>query len=226
MNEAATAGTGADDQTLELNYQLIELRHLVRQSVHWLGTHAAQIAIALVVGIALYLLMNLVKRSLCRLREKAGDDIGLATLLARTFSRTTHFFMAMAAARLVTGYASPPEPVAMTIRFLFTVAAVFQGAIWAREFLLGMIERRTLEDGRGETLANAMGLIRVLVTFALFAIAAIMVLDNLGVNVTGLVAGLGIGGIAIGLAAQGIFSDLFWPSRPEAAILAMLKNKD
>src|SRR5690606_10817468 len=37
----------------------------------------------------------------------------------------------------------------------------------------------------------------------------IVVLDNLGVNVTALVAGLGIGGIAIGLAAQGIFSDLF-----------------
>jgi small-conductance mechanosensitive channel len=49
----------------------------------------------------------------------------------------------------------------------------------------------------------------VLVSVALFAIAAIVVLDNLGVNVTGLVAGLGIGGIAIGLAAQGIFSDLF-----------------
>ena len=44
---------------------------------------------------------------------------------------------------------------------------------------------------------------------ALFAIAIILILDNLGVNVTGLVAGLGIGGIAIGLAAQGIFSDLF-----------------
>ena len=44
---------------------------------------------------------------------------------------------------------------------------------------------------------------------ALFAIAGILILDNLGVNVTALVAGLGIGGIAIGLAAQGIFSDLF-----------------
>ena len=54
-----------------------------------------------------------------------------------------------------------------------------------------------------------MGLIRLLVTFALFAIALIVVLDNLGVNVTGLVAGLGVGGIAIGLAAQGIFADLF-----------------
>jgi small-conductance mechanosensitive channel len=49
----------------------------------------------------------------------------------------------------------------------------------------------------------------VLVSVALFAIAIIVILDNLGVNVTGLVAGLGIGGIAIGLAAQGIFSDLF-----------------
>ena len=43
----------------------------------------------------------------------------------------------------------------------------------------------------------------------MFAIAIIVILDNLGVNVTALVAGLGIGGIAIGLAAQGIFSDLF-----------------
>jgi len=117
--------------------------------------------------------------------------------------------MTMAAARLVSGYAHPPEAVETTINFLFTVAAVFQGAIWAREFILGLIENRTGMDGRGETLSNAMGLIRILVTFALFAIAAIMVLDNLGVNVTGLVAGLGIGGIAIGLAAQGIFSDLF-----------------
>jgi small-conductance mechanosensitive channel len=54
-----------------------------------------------------------------------------------------------------------------------------------------------------------MAVIRVLVSVTLFAIAIIVILDNLGVNVTALVAGLGIGGIAIGLAAQGIFSDLF-----------------
>jgi small-conductance mechanosensitive channel len=54
-----------------------------------------------------------------------------------------------------------------------------------------------------------MTLIRVLVSVAAFAIAFIVILDNLGVNVTALIAGLGIGGIAIGLAAQGIFSDLF-----------------
>jgi small-conductance mechanosensitive channel len=58
-------------------------------------------------------------------------------------------------------------------------------------------------------MASAMGIIRLLVSVAVFAIAVIVILDNLGANVTGLVAGLGIGGIAIGLAAQGIFSDLF-----------------
>jgi small-conductance mechanosensitive channel len=54
-----------------------------------------------------------------------------------------------------------------------------------------------------------MAIIRLLVSVTLFAIAGILILDNLGVNVTALIAGLGIGGIAIGLAAQGIFSDLF-----------------
>src|SRR5688500_16414634 len=63
-----------------------------------------------------------------------------------------------------------------------------------------------------------MAIIRVLVSVALFALAIVVILDNLGVNVTALVAGLGIGGIAIGLAAQGIFSDLF-------AALAILFDK-
>ena len=75
--------------------------------------------------------------------------------------------------------------------------------------IVGVIRSRVGEDPGASTLGNAMALIRVLVNVAVFAIALIVILDNLGVNVTALVAGLGIGGIAIGLAAQGIFSDLF-----------------
>src|SRR5205823_10124623 len=63
-------------------------------------------------------------------------------------------------------------------------------------------------DANASAVGNAMALIRLLVTFSVFAIAIILMLENLGVNVTALVAGLGIGGIAIGLAAQGICSDL------------------
>lgn len=181
-----------------------------RSTSDWLAIHYLQILIAVGVGVVIYIALAALRQFGKRWRGERGDPLGYANVLGRAVSRTTHFFMFMVAARLVSGYAAPPAALGKTIAFLFTIAAVLQCAIWAREIILGLIERKTLaEDGQGETLANAMGLIRVLVTFALFAIATIVVLDNLGVNVTGLVAGLGIGGIAIGLAAQGIFSDLF-----------------
>tara|TARA_R110000782_G_scaffold167129_9_gene259276 strand:- start:20567 stop:21724 length:1158 start_codon:yes stop_codon:yes gene_type:complete len=187
----------------------IKLNHFQHSIINWLTSHVVEILIATGIAILLYLVMTLVRGAVSKLRHRGETDIGFATLIGRTAARTTHLFMALAAARLVVGFANPPEPIFNVIRFAFTVVAVLQGALWAREFILGLIERKTGDSVGGETLSNAMGLIRVLVTFALFAVAAVMVLDNLGVNVTGLVAGLGIGGIAIGLAAQGIFSDLF-----------------
>jgi len=194
----------------DISIQPHELKGFVDSAIDWILSHGVQIAIAVAAGCAVYLVLALVKRSLERLRARNAASIDFTTLIGRTASRTTHFFMTMVAARLVVGYADPPALLFRTITFLFTVATVWQGALWAREFILGLIERRANDQSdRSEALVNAMGLIRVLVTFALFAIAIIMLLDNLGVNVTGLVAGLGIGGIAIGLAAQGIFSDLF-----------------
>jgi small-conductance mechanosensitive channel len=116
--------------------------------------------------------------------------------------------MAAVAAQLVAGYAHAPSSVAKTIQFFFTIGVTLQVAIWVRELILGAIAHRAGSDD-SNTLGSALGIVRLLVTVAVFAIAIILILDNLGVNVTGLVAGLGIGGIAIGLAAQGIFSDLF-----------------
>lgn len=180
-----------------------------RLIVHWVRDHGVSIVVATLAGIAIYLLLRFIRRRVRSMRDLPGEPLGIREIIGRTAGKTTHFFMIMVAARLVSGYAGPPPLVAQTIAFLFTIAVVFQGAIWAREFILGLIERKSTVKGSGETIANAMGLIRLLVSFVLFAIALIVVLDNLGVNVTGLVAGLGIGGIAIGLAAQGIFSDLF-----------------
>ena len=122
--------------------------------------------------------------------------------------KTKSLVLAIVAIRLVAASANPPLVFLQIIQFVFTVAVVLQVAIWAREIVLGLIQRRAAE-GHNETLVNAMGIIRLLISIALFAVAAIVILDNMGVNVTGLIAGLGIGGIAIGLAAQGIFSDLF-----------------
>ena len=187
--------------------------NLYHQTFDWLIVNWVEALIAVGIGILIFLALHFAKSLGNRLCRRDATGKGWYTIFGRAIARTGNFFMAMLAAELVvTGAAAshPPETLVAAIRFLFTVAAVFQGAIWAREIILGAIEHRTAaSEDHSETLTNAMGLIRLFVTFALFAIALIMVLGNLGVNVSGLIAGLGVGGIAIGLAAQGIFADLF-----------------
>ena len=130
-------------------------------------------------------------------------------VIGNVLSKTGVMFMVATALEIVVTYAEVPERLTRIIDIFFIIAFAFQGAIWGRELILGMIGRRAADAEAESTLTNAMSVIRVLVSVALFAIAIIVILDNLGVNVTALIAGFGIGGIAIGLAAQGIFSDLF-----------------
>ena len=199
-----------NDPGIDINVRAPNLTEMWHSTIAWFQLHYIQILIAIGAATIIYLALATLRRIGTKHRGRRGDPLGLGNVLSRAAARTTQYFMIMVAARLVVVFADAPASLSKTVTFFFTIATVLQAAIWAREIILGLIERKTLaDDGQGETLANAMGLIRILVTFALFAIAAIVVLDNLGVNVTGLVAGLGIGGIAIGLAAQGIFSDLF-----------------
>ncbi|MFT3976783.1 MAG: mechanosensitive ion channel family protein [Sphingomonas bacterium] len=183
---------------------------LYHSSREWIETNWLQIAFAFAIGLGIAALLMWARTLGPKLVGRSNTGKEWPAVFGRAIQRTGNLFIVLLAAKLVSGYADAPGPVAHTVDFLFTVVAVFQGAVWAREVILGAIERRTIDDHySGEALMSAMGLIRVLVSFAVFAIALVVVLDNLRVNVTGLVAGLGVGGIAIGLAAQGIFADLF-----------------
>ena len=141
----------------------------------------------------------------------ARDPIGLTWkgVIGRVLSKTSLWFMVAAAADTVARYADMPPKPEHLLYVLFTVAAAFQAAIWTRELILGVIHHKVGDEPGATTLGNATTIIRLLVSVALFGLALVVILDNLGVNVTALIAGLGVGGIAIGLAAQGIFSDLF-----------------
>ncbi|SFS02894.1 mechanosensitive ion channel family protein [Sphingomonas jatrophae] len=185
-----------------------DIRDLWDQSVDWFLTHYLQIGIALAAGVAIVAALYGLRMIGARLCREPGYT-HWRTIIGRAVSRTHLWFMVALAAAMVSGIAQPPAGVQQVIQAAFTIAAAFQAAIWAREIVLGAVEHRAGGDTEHGRLGSAMGIIRLLVTFGLFAIAIVLVLDNLGVNVTGLIAGLGIGGIAIGLAAQGIFADLF-----------------
>jgi small-conductance mechanosensitive channel len=196
-----------------------ELTSFHSEAFVWLEAHWLQIAIAIGVGILIYLLLNFARSWGVKLCQRGSGVQNWYSVIGRAIAKTSQWFIVLASARLVLGYSNAPPSIGATITTLFTIAAVFQGAIWVREIVFGTVEHKAMaQEHQNPALVSALGIIRLLVTIALFAIALILVLGNLGVNVTGLVAGLGVGGIAIGLAAQGIFADLF-------AALAILFDK-
>jgi small-conductance mechanosensitive channel len=205
---ATAAAKPASTRPATATNPIEDIRAWWDSSVAWVDSHWLQIGIAIAAGLAIYFLLSMLRGFALKRAQATPGEFTLTHIVGRVIHKTKSFVLAIIAVRLVAGYAQPPAVIMQIIQLVFTVAVVLQVAIWAREVILGLIQRRA-SDGHNETLANAMGIIRLLISVALFAIAAIVILDNMGVNVTGLVAGLGIGGIAIGLAAQGIFSDLF-----------------
>ena len=175
----------------------------------WFDANREGLTIGLIVALVIVAVMLVLREFGRRSLARDPEGWGWRSVIGRVLARTSLLFMVVAAADVVSTYAELPQKVARLIDDLFVIAFALQGAVWARELILGLIGHRVARDSGSSALASAMSIIRVLVSVALFAIAGILILDNLGVNVTALVAGLGIGGIAIGLAAQGIFADLF-----------------
>ncbi|MDB5713798.1 MAG: mechanosensitive ion channel family protein, partial [Sphingomonadales bacterium] len=193
--------------TITTNPPLDErISQLWNDSFAWLTGHSAQILLAALLGAAIVGLLYGAKILGERLCRHDPSQNHWATVIGKALATTRVWFMVVAAAQIVATYAHAPNDLARTIYFLFVIAATLQAAIFVRELILGSIEHRATGH---ESLGSALTIIRLLVTAAVFAIAIVLILSNLGVNVTGLVAGLGVGGIAIGLAAQGIFKDLF-----------------
>ncbi|MEO8547027.1 MAG: mechanosensitive ion channel domain-containing protein [Sphingomicrobium sp.] len=175
----------------------------------WFDANSDGLLIGILVAAALVAGMLVLRHLGERILAACPHCTNWRGVIGNVLARTTFLFMVAAAVAIVTAYAPVPARFGRAVNILFIVAASLQAAVWARELIIGVVRSRVGEDPGESTLGNAMALIRVMVSVAAFALAFIVILDNLGVNVTTLIAGLGIGGIAIGLAAQGIFSDLF-----------------
>ncbi|WDF73110.1 mechanosensitive ion channel family protein [Novosphingobium sp. KACC 22771] len=186
------------------------VQDLSNTTLNWISDYWLQIAISAAAAAAIMSLLFALRRWGRRNYDPLVGPASMRAVFAQVVMRTTTFFIVILAIRVVSKYSQMPDNLEHWMFVFFAIASVIQGAIWTRELILGLIEHRTsAKNFQGETILNAMGLIRILVSFTVFAIAAVVLLGNIGVNVTGMVAGLGVGGIAIGLAAQGIFADLF-----------------
>ncbi|WP_262927303.1 mechanosensitive ion channel family protein [Phytohalomonas tamaricis] len=92
---------------------------------------------------------------------------------------------------------------------LATIVAFVQVGLWLNRALAYIVEQSKQKamktSASSATSLSAIGFVGRMV---LWAIIALLMLDNLGIDITALVAGLGIGGIAVALAVQSTLSDL------------------
>ena len=187
-----------------------QAKDLTRELYHWLATDSLGALMGAAVGVALYFLLVLLRGQARRRLSRKATFGSWSWVLLKVVARTRSAFLMVVSARVVALLFNAPESWVRVIGFFFTIAMAVQAAFWVRELMISLVERRAQEsaDEHG-AISSAVGVLTVIINVVVWAITAVILLDNLGVNVTGLVAGLGIGGIAIGLAAQGIFSDLF-----------------
>ncbi len=110
--------------------------------------------------------------------------------------------------------ASIPLDLSPTVDLTFSralmIGSLLQAGAWGNIWLRFWIEHTFLKRGDGdESIKNTVGLISTLAQAGLYSTLVMLGLNNLGVNISALVAGLGVGGIAVALAAQNILGDLF-----------------
>lgn len=76
--------------------------------------------------------------------------------------------------------------------------------------IVGYLFERMLDKKKGHhsRLPQARGIL-IIINIVVWALGLLFLIDNLGYNITSILAGLGIGGIAIALAAQAVLGDLF-----------------
>lgn len=90
---------------------------------------------------------------------------------------------------------------------LWFVAVVVQAALWMNSAVTYGLEQYL--ERHSEANGVTMTLIGFSARAVLWTVAVLAILDNMGINITAFVASLGIGGVAVALAAQVVLSDLF-----------------
>ena len=166
------------------------------------------VGIALVVYLAILFLRGPVARKLAALAK--GTKTHLDDLFVSIITKTVPLFALIIAIYIGSLVLQLPLKVSLALKNIALVALLVQVALWAHRLVTGVIAQSITQ--RKETdpaSASAFGVIGFFVRLILWTVVVLVALQNMGIQITALIAGLGVGGIAVALAAQSILGDIF-----------------
>lgn len=139
--------------------------------------------------------------------EVPAKGVGYASEIVAS---TSNLFLLTLALWFATRILSLPEKVDEAFTFVIVLTFWFQVALWGVAFARIGLNRQRQKDGATDSArAGSFEVMLFVIRIAIFSLALLVALDNLGIEIKPLLAGLGIGGIAIALATQAVLGDLF-----------------
>jgi small-conductance mechanosensitive channel len=180
----------------------------------FLGNELQAWALALAVFLVTFTLLPLAKRFISARRRQLNarrptqvySALDLAALLVE---RTNRLFLLGVALWLASRDLSFPPRAERALTVLLVLLFWMQAARWALAAVrYGIDLRRQRSTGPDTLLKSSMEVILFAAGLLIWGVAALLALDNLGVEIKPLLAGLGIGGIALALAVQTVLADL------------------
>src|SRR5260370_2067077 len=84
-----------------------------------------------------------------------------------------------------------------------------QVGLWAGLALRFYLEMKEAERGADRVLAGSLNIINFIAHILIWSLLILVALENLGVNITALLAGLGVGGVAVALGLPNVLRDWF-----------------
>lgn len=163
---------------------------------------AAALGATLVVLFVLVALRSVVAR-----RVQASAEGGLGAFAAELVRKASIFLLLAASLWVGALFLTLPAAAGGVLRGLLITLALLQGGLWATA-LLALWVRTKLQEPSA-TRSTAIVIIGFGGKLAIWTTVLLLALDNVGVDITALIAGLGVGGIAVALAVQNILGDLF-----------------
>lgn len=178
----------------------------------YLGNSLLKWVIALAVAVSIYVALSILRRTVgSRLKILADrtttdlDDFLVDLIQVRT---KKILFLALAAYGASMFIVLPLEVQRIILGAVF-VLLFLQVGLWGNGIISFFVTRRVAKDGEEGLNLEAYSVITWIAKAALWIIVVLLALNNLGIEITALVAGLGISGIAVALAVQNILGDLF-----------------
>lgn len=162
---------------------------------------------AAVVMLVTMLIRRVVRRHYKRMSTTSAVE--LLEVPLQIASQTTSIFLIAVSVFAGMLTLTLPAVVHRVAEKILIIVTCWQAGLWLTSAALAWLtHRRTASLTHDRAAAGTLGIVAIIVRMVIWSVVLLLTLDNLGVNITTLVAGFGIGGIAVALAVQNVLGDL------------------